>query len=554
VPTIPTPIQDRLQQVLGECADPHASAAWLLCDRHPSDAIALTLLDDDLKGRDVTYGELQEISSRAASALSSLGVGPGDRVATLMGKGLELVATMLGTWRLGAAYVPLFTAFGPKAIAMRLTDTAAKVVVIDADQRHKLEPGPDMPDDGVWQLVVNGDSPGTGDQQLSQLLASADATPRAYAGGGDWPFVHMHTSGTTGRPKGVVHPLTYLAGWITYLEFAVDVRDDDTYWCSADPGWGFGLYGAIAAPLAKGIRTHLACGGFSAEKTLRTLTELQITNFAAAPTVFRALRSSEDGPPEPISLRSASSAGEPLTPEVNEWAENALGVTVRDHFGQTELGMIAGNQDNEHFSHPIKPGSMGRALPGWSIAILAADEDVPVPAGTLGRMVVDVENSPLLTFHSYGGGASAAGKFTDDGRWYLTGDAASQDEDGDIFFSSRDDDVIIMAGYRIGPFDVESVLVQHDAVAECAVIAAPDEARGEVIEAVVVLAAPHEASDELARELQQLVKHRYAAHAYPRTVHFVSSLPKTPSGKIQRSVLRAQRAEQLKNAAASEAS
>lgn len=543
-----TPISEHVQQIWDEFAAGDASTAWLLCDRHPDEAIAITFVDERLTARDLSFGTLRELSNRAASVLRDLGVEPGDRVATLMGKSPELVATMLGAWRLGAVYVPLFTAFGPQAIAMRLADTATKVVVVDVDQRPKLDPGEDMPADGGWQIVVNGAADGGRDPSLATLLQTAGVGEFAHAGGGDWPLVHMHTSGTTGKPKGVVHPLTYVAGWATYLEFALGVRDDDVYWCAADPGWAYGLYCAIAAPLARGVRSHLACGGFAAGRTLRLLATQHITNLAAAPTVYRALRNCEDATTQEIRLRCASSAGEPLTPEVNEWAEAALGTIVRDHYGQTELGMVISNVHHADLCRPIKTGSMGQALPGWSVAILSDSSDEVVAAGTLGRLAVDVTGSPLMTFRGYAGEGSDGGKFTEDGRWYLTGDAARQDADGDIFFSARDDDVIIMAGYRIGPFDIESVLVQHDGVAECAVIAVPDEVRGEVIEAIVVPAATHEPSDELARELQVLVKERYAAHTYPRAIHFRTSLPKTPSGKVQRAVLREERLAALRDA------
>ncbi len=544
---------ERVRALLEECSGPEVGAAWLLCDRHPADAVAITLVEEDLSCVELTYGELRAASERTAAALAGLGVGPGDRVATLMGKSRQLLTTMLGTWRLGAVYVPLFTAFGPQAVAMRLTDTDAKVVVVDADQRAKLEAGPDVPAGG-WQIVVDGAAAADGDLELAALIAGAgrDELP-AYVGGGQHPFVHMLTSGTTGRPKGVVHPLTYVADWLAYHEFSLDLRRDDRFWCAADPGWAYGLYGAIVTPLAMGIPTYLLCGGFSAERTVRLLADRGITNFAAAPTVYRALRSAgvvTDG----VKLRRAASAGEPLTPEVNEWARDALGAEVHDHYGQTELGMCAGNHQHPDVARAVKPGSMGQALPGWSLAVLREDADEVAPLDTLGRLAVEIAASPLMTFERYQHETGRSAKITDDGRWYLTGDAGRMDADGDVFFSARDDDVIIMAGYRIGPFDVESVLAQHAAVAECAVIAVPDETRGEVIEAVIVLAAGHEPSDELARELQQLVKERYAAHAYPRTVRFAQRLPKTESGKIQRVVLRRERVAELQAAAGAGAS
>ena len=529
---------ERARAVLARYARPDACAANLLCDRHPREALALTCVAGDGSVARLTYGELAERSRRLAETLAAMGVGPGDRVATLMGKGPALVVAMLATWRLGAVYVPLFTAFGPQAIALRLTETAATVVFTDTDQVGKLAPGPDMPADPPWRSMVLDDDAGVGP-------AGAPAVPAAHVGGGDGPIVHMLTSGTTGRPKGVVHPLTFVAGFEVYLELGLDVRPDDVFWSAADPGWAYGLYSAVIGPLAAGIPSVLVAGGFSAPRTLEVLRDLAVTNMAAAPTAYRALKTADWRALGPYRVRCASSAGEPLTPDVNAWAREALGVEVRDHYGQTELGMCVGNHQHPDLRRPVKDGSMGRALPGWSLAVLRDDADEVAPPDTLGRPAVDVRHSPLMTFRGYHGRSATSDRFTADGRWYLTGDAARQDADGDVFFAARGDDVIIMAGYRIGPFDVESVLAQHAAVAECAVIAAPDEARGEVLEAYVVAREPHVAGDRLARELQQLVKERYAAYAYPRAVHFVDALPKTPSGKIQRYLLRERREAEL---------
>ncbi|NEW30986.1 AMP-binding protein [Nocardia cyriacigeorgica] len=530
----------RVRELL-ECYDrADASAAWLLCDRHPADAVAFTVIDSDLSSTDLTYGQLRAKSERFAAALARLGVEPGDRVATLMAKSEDLVVALLGIWRRGAVHVPLFTAFAPPAIAFRLAASGASIVITDPDQASKLAAGDDIPADPPWRVIVTGDDPAPDKLRMRDLMTAATAVEPAVAVGGDGLLVQLFTSGTTGTPKGVPIPVRALASFHAYQEFALDVRPDDVFWNAADPGWAYGLYYAILGPLASGIRSLLLHAGFSPALTWQVMDTFGVTNFAAAPTVYRALRADSATAPK-LRLRRASSAGEPLTPEVVAWSADALGVAVRDHYGQTEHGMVICNAWHDDLNTEAPAGSMGRSLPGWACAVLADDADVEAPTGQLGRIAIDTERSPLLWFLGYlDAPERTAQRYTPDGRWYLTGDAGSQDADGFFHFSARDDDVIIMAGYRIGPFEVESVLVMHEDVAEAAVVGLPDELRGEVLEAFVVLREGVTGSAELEAELQTLVKKKFAAHAYPRRVHFVPSLPKTPSGKVQRFLLRQQ--------------
>ncbi|MGY1901101.1 AMP-binding protein [Nocardia gipuzkoensis] len=539
-------IDRRVGQMVEVFSAADADPAWLMCDRHPTEAVAFTLVEPDGSWTDLTFGELRERSERFAGVLAGLGVGRGDRVATLMGKSADLVTVLLGIWRSGAVYVPLFTAFAADAVASRLAGADVRVVVADAGQAAKVP-------EGSWAVLVSGseaDVPDVG-RRLADRLAGAEPVTGSAAIGGDGAFVHMFTSGTTGAPKGVVHSLRYVAGWQAYLEFGLGVRADSVYWCAADPGWAYGLYSAVVAPLALGMRSILQRGGLDVATTWSTMAALGVTDYAAAPTVFRSLRSSDVPIPEGLRLQRLSSAGEPLTSEVNGWAEPTLGLQVHDHYGQTELGMVIGFPHHPDLEVPVAPRTMGVALPGWSVTVLREGTSTPAADGELGLLAVDVA-SPLMTFTGYTGGHVGTDRFTTDGSFYLTGDLAARTADGTLRFSSRDDDVIIMAGYRIGPFDIESVLAQHEAVAECAVVAAPDPIRGEVIEAFVVLrvvSADTPATEDLERELQQHVRRRYAAHAYPRRVHVVAGLPKTASGKIQRAELR----RQLREAATQEA-
>jgi acetyl-CoA synthetase len=535
--------ETRVEELLARFGAADACLARLLCDDHPADAVAFTVVESDLTARDLTYGELRDRSMRLAAALTQLGIGTGDAVGTLMGKSAEFVVTVLAIWRCGAVHVPLFTAFAPAAIAMRLTGSGARLVVVDADQRTKLDPSDDIPGDAPWRIITVGDQNRGGDLRFDDLLAGGSPPVEPAVTGPGAPFIMIFTSGTTGSPKGVSFPVRGLAHAVMYLEFGYDLRADDVYWNAADPGWAYGLYYAIVAPLAAQRRSILLRAGFSAELTWQVLARLGVTNFAAAPTIYRALRNSE--PPTGVRLRCASSAGEPLTPDLIPWAQTTFGVPIRDHYGQTELGMVVANAWHPDLICDVKPGSMGTSLPGHNVVVLLDDADEPAPPDTLGRVAVD-STAPLFAFTGYHNEpVKTAQRFSADGRWYLTGDIAMRDRDGCFFFSSRDDDVIIMAGYRIGPFDVESVLAAHDDVAEAAVIGAPDPLKGEVIEAFIVVRTGVTPSEALTAELQQHVKAKFAAHAFPRRVHYLDALPKTPSGKIQRFVLRRQRVTEL---------
>ncbi|GAC1600943.1 MAG: acyl-CoA synthetase [Acidimicrobiales bacterium] len=514
---------------------PQADATDLFCERHPPQNIAFTVIDEDLNSRDVTYGELAESSRHFAAGLAALGVGRGDRVATLMGKSLDLVIAVLGVWRLGAVHVPLFTAFAPGAIAVRTEHNGTKVIVVDASQRSKLLPGDDIPD-RAWHVVTTGE-PSADDIGFGDIIRADSPIPESVAVGGTGTLIELFTSGTTGRPKAVPVTLGAVAGIHMYQHYGLDHTNDDVFWNAADPGWAYGLFYAIVGPLATGRRALMLTAPVTPQLIWSVLSSFRVTNFAGAPTLYRAMKTTEA--PGGLHLRHCSAAGEPLTPDVVAWSQKTLGFPVRDHYGQTETGMLVANSWHPDLVAEIRTGSMGRPLPGWTLVVLRPEEEEVADVGEVGRLAIDVAKSPLMTFHGYEqDDGRTAERFTSGGRWYLTGDVASQDADGYLFFGSRADDVILMAGYRIGPFEVESVLVQHDAVAEVAVVGVPDELRGEVLEAFVVLAPPAVGDNDLIADLQQLVKTKFAAHAYPRAVHFVPELPKTPSGKVQRYLLR----------------
>ncbi len=503
----------RVQEWIDEYSAPTASAAHLLCDRFDPAAVAFTLVEPDLTSTPFTHGELADESRRMATVLAAHGVVRGDRVPVLLGKRRELLVALMALWRIGAVHVPLFTAFATGAIALRVEGADAKIVITDASQRAKVDPI-----DVVTVLDV--------DELAAESVGAAAFTDDAVIGG-EGTLVQLYTSGTTGKPKGVPVPLRALAAFQTYQHYSLDVAEDDVFWNAADPGWAYGLYYAILGPLVGGRTSLFFNGGFTPDSTVAVLKTFGVTNFAGAPTMYRALRAGADM--TGVGLRRASSAGEPLTPDIVDFGVTHLGTEVRDHYGQTETGMVIGNHWHPDVALPLKAGSMGQVMPGYAAGIVD------------GQIALDVEGSPLLWYTGYDAAPEkTAERFTDDGAWYLSADTGKVDDEGYFSFTARDDDVILAAGYRIGPFDVESVMAVHPSIAEVAVVGRPDPEgiRGEVVEAFVVLNTGFEASSELEAELQHLVRDEYSKHAYPRAVHFVESLPKTPSGKVQRFILR----------------
>ena len=499
------------------------------CDRHVgSGKLALLWEGRDGDSKQYTFDELAGLAARFANVLKAQGVGAGDRVAGLMPRTPELLVTILATWRLGAVYQPLFTAFGPKAIEHRLAQSAARVVVTDQQNRAKLDDVRDCP-----QIITVQARAGELDFHTSLERAAGHCEPVMRKG--DDPFLLMFTSGTTGPAKPLEVPLRAIVAFQGYMRDAIDLRPEDNFWNLADPGWAYGLYYAVTGPLALGHATTFFDGPFSVESTCRIIDKYNISNLAGSPTAYRLLIAAGNEFSAPIKgrLRVVSSAGEPLNPEVIRWFADELGVTIHDHYGQTELGMVLCN--HHALKHPVHLGSAGYAIPGHRIVVLD-DQNNELEAGHPGILAVDREQSPLCWFGGYKGMPTKS--FV--GKYYLSGDTVELNPDGSISFVGRSDDVITTSGYRVGPFDVESALIEHPAVIEAAVIGKPDPERTELIKAFVVLAKGQVGSDELAEALKQHVRQRLYAHAYPREIEFVSELPKTPSGKLQRFIRRNQ--------------
>ncbi len=511
------------------------------CDRHVAGGgVALDWESQDGRTASFSFAQMKDYAARVANLLVAQGVKPGDVVAGMLPRTPELLALILGTWRAGAVYQPLFTAFGPKAIEHRLKMSGAKLVVTDPANRAKLADVVDCPT--VAAVTRPGDSVPLGDLDFHAEIASKSATFEPVLRKGTDLFLMMSTSGTTGLPKGVPVPINALPAFYSYMRDAVDLRADDSFWNIADPGWAYGLYYAVTGPLLLGHATTFYDGPFTAESTYGLIKRRGITNLAGAPTAYRLLIAAGPEAAAPVKgqLRVVSSAGEPLNPEVIRWFAEHLAAPIHDHYGQTELGMVVNN--HHRLRHTVHPGAAGLAMPGFRVAVLD-EQSNELPPNVPGILSVDLARSPLMWFSGYWQQETPA----IEGGYYRTGDTVELEPDGSISFVGRADDVITSSGYRIGPFDVESALIEHAAVIEAAVIGKPDPERTEIVKAYVVLAKDVTPSETLAEELRQYVKKRLSAHAYPREIEFLEQLPKTPSGKLQRFILRKRETDQLRD-------
>ncbi|MGP4952926.1 AMP-binding protein [Psychrobacter sp. T6-1] len=535
-----------LEEIFGTHVEDRLNAYTACCGRHVRDGrrdhTALVHEDNAGKITRMSFGELDDASNTIAQLLKSYGVQAGDRVATMLPRTPELLVIVLATWRLGAIYQPLFTAFGYDSIKYRMDKAATKVVFTDNDNRSKFE---DLAKRTKMVLVERATDEQTwNDDNYYEKFAemASESEPIAAAElDTDAPFLQMFTSGTVGKSKGVSVPLSALPAFYLYMRYAIDLREDDHYWNMADPGWAYGLYYAITGPLLMGVTTYFNEAGFDATNTRDFMLRHKITNLASSPTAYRMMKSSgvfetsSDSANE-LSLRCANSAGETLNTEVVSWIESHLGCKVCDQYGQTETGMTC--CEHHALDHDCPVGSMGMALPGHTLVVL--DDDMQVlPDGDQGQLAVVVSQSPAFYFPGYSWNEKQA--FFED--YYLTGDVVERHSDGTYWFSGRDDDIITTAGYRVGPTDVENTVMEHDAVAESAAVGVPDEIRGHNIKSFVVLKDGITGSDEIAQQIKDLVRERLSTHAYPREIEFVNALPKTPSGKIQRFLLRSLSAE-----------
>jgi acetyl-CoA synthetase len=519
-------------------------------DRHVSvngDRVAIRWLGKKGDTRDFTYSALAETTSRFASALRDLGVGRGDRVYTLTSRIPELHIATLGALKNGSVASPLFSAFGPEPIQTRLAIGKGKVLVTTESlyKRKVARIRAELPD--LERVIVIG-GPTEGTLSFEKLLESGDpTTPAEPMDGEDMALLHF-TSGTTGAPKGAVHAHRAVVHHYISALYALDLHSEDIYWCTADPGWVTGMSYGIIAPLTHGVTTVVDEGDFDAERWYRIIEDQQVSVWYTAPTAIRMLMMAGEKVADEYdlsSLRFVASVGEPLNPEAVVWGEKAFGLPIHDNWWQTETGgiMIA-----NYIGEQIRPGSMGRPLPGIEATILRRDDNGNIRLNA--DATAQEETAPLTEgelalrpgwpsmFRGYLGMEERYEKsFV--GGWYRTGDLSERDEDGYFWFVGRGDDVIKSAGHLIGPFEVESALIEHEAVAEAGVIGKPDPVAGEIVKAFVALNAGYEWSDELLKELIGWGRLKLGASVAPREIEHLQDLPHTRSGKIMRRLLKA---------------
>ncbi|GLQ79578.1 acetate--CoA ligase [Mesorhizobium huakuii] len=515
-------------------------------DRHAAgpraDRVAIRWLGKSGDRRDFTYRDLSEASNRFANALINLGVLPGERVFVLMGRLPELYVAVLGALKARCVVSPLFSAFGPEPIATRVEIGDGRVLVTTLGlYRRKVESvRAKLP--GLAHVIVVGDETfeDAGLHAWSALMETASARfTIAPTDPEDMALLHF-TSGTTGRPKGAIHVHGAIAAHHMTGIYALDLHDDDIFWCTADPGWVTGTSYGILAPLTNGVTSVVVEAEFDAQTWYSVLQRERVNVWYTAPTAIRMmmrLGSDVVKSYDLSALRFMASVGEPLNPEAVVWGQEAFGIPFHDNWWQTETGgiMIA-----NFAALPIKPGSMGLPLPGITATIVRHVQDGGV----------DVIDTPMVEGElalRKGWPSMLRGYLKEEeryrkcfvGDWYLTGDLAKRDSDGYFWFVGRADDVIKSAGHLIGPFEVESALMEHPSIAEAAVIGIPDPTVGEVVKAFVALKPGHEPNEDLRKELLGHARKRLGPAVSPKQIDFRANLPKTRSGKIMRRLLRA---------------
>jgi acetyl-CoA synthetase len=492
-----------------------------VCDKHDPAAPAMLWERYDGATRELDWGELQALANQAAHVLAEHGIERGERVAVVLPPTPEAAAIFFGTWKLGAILLSMSVLYGDDGIRHRLEDAEPRVLVTDAANAGRFDPSL------VDEILILDD----------ELLAAAPTDHVCADTTADDPAQLYYTSGTTGKAKGIVHAHRYI---LAHEEFTYchDIRPGERFHGMGEWAWAAGI-SPLLGPWRLGATQYVYQreGGFDPARQLDFLSRHEVTNVFTTPTAMRAMMAIGDaGERHPQRFRIVCSAGEPLNPEAIRWFRDQYGVTVLDYYGLTESYPLCANFP----FMAVREGSMGKPMPGWDVQILDEDEN-PVGPGERGEICLRARSNPHYPLGYWRLPEASAETFG--GEWFHSKDAATTDDDGYVWYAGRADDVIIAAGYRIGPFEVESACLEHEAVAEAAAVASPDEVKGNVVKVFVVLAGGHEPSDELADDIKQLVRGNLSAYAYPRRVEFVDDLPKTLTGKIRRIELREQELE-----------
>lgn len=497
-------------------------------DVHPAGDVALVEVSD-AGVRDWTFGELSAQSNRFANALAALGVEPGACVAFVLPQGIAAAVVHLGISKLGAVALPLSALFGPDALSHRLVDSGARVVVTAAGTAENVAA---VAAEVEALVIVDAPAAASPHRTLHELLESASPERGPHDTAAEDPAYLIYTSGTTASPKGVLHAHRSLFGHLPCLELGHDrfPQAGDRNWTPADWSWIGGMMDAFLTSLYFGVSVVAAPRPrFDPEWAARLILDTGIRNAFIPPTALRLMKAAGVRLPAGT-LRSVISGGETLGADVLAWGHESLGVTIAEMYGQSEANLLVGNAPA---LFPPRPGSMGRPYPGHEVEVLD-DDGRPVAPGLDGEIALRLPDP--VAFLGYVGAPEATAEKTRGG-WLRTGDVAHRDEDGYIWFLGRADDLIISAGYRISPLEVEQCLLQHEAVAGVAVVGSPDATRGQIVKAFVVPTASATRGDELVLELQAFVRERLAVYEYPRAVEFVDELPETVTGKIRRAVL-----------------
>ncbi|MDA1930639.1 acetate--CoA ligase [Bacillus cereus group sp. BcHK130] len=511
-----------------EAIDKHAKS-----DR--KNKVALYYQDGSRKEK-YTFKEMKDFSNKAGNVLKNYGdVEKGDRVFIFMPRSPELYFALLGAVKLGAIVGPLFEAFMEGAVRDRLEDSEAKVLITTPELLERV-PLNDLPALKTVFLVGDNVEEGGKTVAFNPLFEQASKELHIEWLGREDGLILHYTSGSTGKPKGVLHAQNAMVQHYQTAKWVLDLKEDDVYWCTADPGWVTGTAYGIFAPWLVGASNVILGGRFSPEAWYEALQDYGVTVWYSAPTAFRMLMGAGQDAIKKYDLsqvRHVLSVGEPLNPEVIRWGMNAFGLRIHDTWWMTETG---GQVICNYPCMEIRPGSMGKPIPGVK-ATIVDNEGNEVPPYTMGNLAIG-KGWPAMMRGIWNNKQKYESYFMP-GDWYVSGDSAYMDEDGYFWFQGRIDDVIMTSGERVGPFEVESKLIEHAAVAEAGVIGIPDPVRGEIIKAFIALRAGYEPSDELKEEIRQFVKKGLAAHAAPRQIEFRDKLPKTRSGKIMRRVLKA---------------